>query len=207
MIKLLRQTVYAKKAKSWLEGLAKIVPLSPNQITISAVVLALLGFLAIYSNQLTLGFLLFLISGFLDAFDGVVARTKRRATNFGFFLDGVSDRIVEFLFILSFFFLPFTGISKEIMLLLLLFFSVAIPYVKAYADHSHAITHAQTLKMGGIFERSERLILFYLILISSIFSLGQVSTILLFIGVFLGFVTLAQRIYFVSKNYSKKVNY
>jgi len=199
MIYLLRQTQFGQKSKNWLEKFAIIIPFKPNQITIAAIFLAILGFLAIYSNQLLLGFSLFLISGFFDAIDGAAARAKKQKTNFGFFLDGVSDRIVESLFILSFLFLPFSDTPKEFLLFTLLFFSLTIPYLKAYAEHSRTLTHEEALRMGGIFERSERLILFYLILVSSIFGFGNVSSILLLVSILLAFVTFVQRFHYVYK--------
>jgi archaetidylinositol phosphate synthase len=200
MIDLLRQTRFGQKSKNWLEKFALIIPLKPNQITIAAIFLAILGFLAIYSNQLLLGFSLFLISGFFDAIDGAVARVKNQKTKLGFFLDGVSDRIVEFLIILSFLFLPFPGIPKEFLLFTLLFFSLTIPYLKAYAEHSGNLTHEEALRMGGIFERSERLILFYLILVSSILGFGSISSLLLSVSIFLAFITFIQRFYYVVKH-------
>lgn len=200
MIDLLRQTLFGKKLKNWIENFAIKIPFKPNQITISAIFLASLGFLVIYSNQLLLGFSLFLISGFLDAIDGAVARAKNQKTKLGFFLDGVSDRIVEFLFILSFLFLPFPDIHKEFLLFTLLFFSLTIPYLKAYAEHSRTLTHEEALRMGGIFERSERLILFYLILVSSILGFGSVSSLLLLVSIFLAAVTFTQRFYYVVRH-------
>ncbi len=200
MIDLLRQTRFGQKSKNWLEKFVLIIPLKPNQITIAAIFLAILGFLAIYSNQLLLGFSLFLISGFFDAIDGAVARVKNQKTKLGFFLDGVSDRIVEFLFILSLLFLPFSDVPKEFLLFTLLFFSLIIPYLKAYAEHSGTLTHEEALRMGGIFERSERLILFYLILVSSILGFGSISSLLLLVSIFLAFITFIQRFYYVVKH-------
>lgn len=205
MIYLLRQTRFGQKSKNWLEKFASIIPLEPNQITISAIFSSILGFSAIYSNQLLLGFFLFLISGFFDAIDGAVARAKKQTTKLGFFLDGVSDRIVEFLFILSFIFLPFPDMPKEFLLFTLLFFSLTIPYLKAYAEHSRTLTHEEALRMGGIFERSERLILFYLILVSSILGFGNISSLLLLTSVMLAFITFIQRFYYVVRHYSKKL--
>jgi len=200
MIILLRQTSYARFAKNWIEKIAKSIPFKPNQITVSSILLALLAFLGIYYNQLLVGFFLFSVSGFFDALDGAIARAKRERTNFGFFLDGVSDRIVEFLFILSFLFLPFPDIPKEFLLFILLFLSLTIPYLKAYAEHSKTLKHEEALRMGGIFERSERLILFYLILISSILSFGSVSSLLLLASIFLAFITFIQRFYYVIRH-------
>ncbi len=204
MIILLRQTSYARFAKNLIENFAKNIPFTPNQITISSIFLALLAFFAIYSNQLFVGLFLFLVSGLFDALDGAVARTKKQKTNFGFFLDGVSDRIVEFLFIASFLFLPFPGIPKEPTLFALLFFSMIIPYVKSYADHSKTLSHEAALKMGGIFERSERLIFFYIILISTILGFEILSNYLLLLAAFLSFITFIQRFNY-AKQFAKKI--
>ena len=197
---------HVKTAKNWLEKISVNVPLSPNYITVSTILFAFSGFTAVYSNQVLLGFLLFLVAGFFDALDGSVARAQNKKTNFGFFLDGVSDRIVDFLFISAFFFLPFPDIPKVLTLFILLFFSLLIPYVKSYADHSRALSHMEALKIDGIFGRSGRVIFFYLIYISFIFSFNQLSSFLLVTSVVLAFITFIQRFYYVVKHHSKKFN-
>ena len=206
MINLLRQTTHAQKARKFLERFAVNIPFSANQLTLSSILFAIIGFFTIYYNQLLSGFFLFLVAGFLDALDGAVARAKKQKTNLGFFLDGLSDRVVEFLFLLSFLFLPFPNIDKELTLFVLLFFSLIIPYMKAYADHSRALSHEKALKMSGLFERSERLIFFYLILVFFIGGYGNISSKLLLLSVLLTFLTFLQRFYYVLKQHSKKIN-
>lgn len=205
MIALLRQTVLAQQTRKLLEKVAANIPLSANQVTLSTILIALIGFLAVSHSQLLLGFFLFLAAGIFDALDGSIARAKKQQTSFGFFLDGVSDRIVEFLFLLSFLFLPFPSINKELTLFALLFFSLIIPYMKSYAEHSRALSHEKALKMSGLFERSERLILLYLILICFIAGYGNISSNLILLGVLLTFITFLQRFYYVVKYHSKKL--
>lgn len=205
MINLLRETAYAQRTRKLLERVATRIPSSANQLTLSSILIAIVGFLAISHSQLLIGFLLFLVAGLFDALDGSVARAKRQTSNLGFFLDGVSDRIVEFLFLLSFLFLPFPSINKELTLFVLLFFSLIIPYMKAYSEHSRALSHEKALKMSGLFERSERLILLYIILICFIAGYGNISSNLILLGVLLTFITFLQRFYYVVKYHSKKL--
>jgi CDP-diacylglycerol--glycerol-3-phosphate 3-phosphatidyltransferase len=66
--------------------------ISPNAITICGMALSLLAgvFLALGQRWIALGFIV--LSGFLDGFDGLLARQTQRTSRFGAFLDSVLDR-------------------------------------------------------------------------------------------------------------------
>ena len=74
---------------------ARINP-EPDFWTALSVAMAALGFAAFISNQAMLALLLFMLSVALDAVDGAVARHSKKVTKAGAFLDGISDRFVEF---------------------------------------------------------------------------------------------------------------
>jgi len=152
--------------------------ISPNTWTVLALVPALLGFaaLAMYRN-IPAALMLFILSGFLDAVDGAVARVTSRVSALGAFLDGIIDRYVEILicFALLFF---LSGRSEQLWLpnqfwvALLIFGSMMPSYVRAYADHRKVVTEAGDLRrMGGLLERAERLTLIYVGLFLGIYDI------------------------------------
>lgn len=180
------------------------IPLRPNHWTVLALFLAAIGAITIaLMHDLVLGLLFFIVGGALDMVDGAVARARNEATKFGGFLDGVSDRFMEALFLFAFMFypLPTILIDPKIWLAGLIFLGTCMPsYIRAYADHNGLLSQEKAKAMGGIFERSERLLLIILGLIAGIvFSMDYfVGAIIL--AVFLSAITVLQRIAYVMHN-------
>jgi archaetidylinositol phosphate synthase len=91
---------WRERLSRWLTPLAKRSPLSPNAITLAALLLNLAA-----ASMLLLGtrhpalFLLAVVfvtaAGFGDALDGLVARLQRKESPFGDFLDHVCDRVSD----------------------------------------------------------------------------------------------------------------
>jgi phosphatidylglycerophosphate synthase len=91
---------WRERLSRWLTPLAKRSPLSPNAITLAALLLNLAA-----ASMLLLGtrhpalFLLAVVfvtaAGFADALDGLVARLQRKESRFGDFLDHVCDRVSD----------------------------------------------------------------------------------------------------------------
>jgi phosphatidylglycerophosphate synthase len=91
---------WRERLARWFSPLARDFPLSPNAITLFALVLNLVA-----ASMFLLGtrdprpFLIALplitIAGFADALDGLVARLQRKESRFGDFLDHVCDRISD----------------------------------------------------------------------------------------------------------------
>ena len=158
--------VDGKKGDRFLAGLARL-GLSPNAWTALALAVALGGFFALVGHRLLLGFLLFLLSGFLDMVDGAVARASGKTSANGAFLDGVLDRYVEVLLILGLLFYlgPETSffIPVGAWIAVLIFGAVMTSFVRAYADHRGLVKDQEVLakEMGGLLERAERLMLIY----------------------------------------------
>ena len=178
--------------------------ISPNTWTVMALVPALLGFVALGVYQkIPEALVLFILSGFLDAVDGAVARVTSRVSALGAFLDGIIDRYVEMLlyFALLFF---LSGRTEELWLpnyfwvALLIFGSMMPTYIRAYADHRKVVTESADLRrMGGLLERAERLTLIYLGLF-----LGMYNNVLFLVYVVAATAVLAnftalQRLWFV----------
>ncbi|HEY2829628.1 MAG TPA: CDP-alcohol phosphatidyltransferase family protein [Thermoanaerobaculia bacterium] len=83
----------------WLSPLARRSPLSPNAITLIALVLNICAAYLLYRRFFLIAMAVVVIAGLADAFDGIVARAQNKSTRFGDFLDHVSDRISDTLLI------------------------------------------------------------------------------------------------------------
>lgn len=185
------------------------LPLPPNFWTCLSLILAVLGFyvLVVYKDMF-LGFVVFFISGFLDAVDGAVARYRRSVSKLGGYLDGIIDRIVEaflltglLLFDLPGFYLYSYWIPPYLIITLLLFFGTALTsYSKAYASQKEVIVSDKILKwMPGILERTERLFMIgagmLLYYVNPLY-----TTYVLAIALILSLVTFLQRVFFVVRH-------
>jgi len=185
------------------------IPLTPNQWTVFSIVPAVLGFLVLaYRGDMLLALGLFVVSGILDAVDGAVARVTGKTSNFGAYLDGMVDRLVEALLYVGLMLyglpdLSYAGVNAPmwLMLALLLFFGGAmVSYSRAYADHRKVVTDEKALRrMGGVLERAERLCLVFL----GMLAFPACPTCLnyaVLLALALSLVTLAQRVWFVARN-------
>ncbi|HSP33428.1 MAG TPA: CDP-alcohol phosphatidyltransferase family protein, partial [Thermoanaerobaculia bacterium] len=88
-----RVHVWRERLGRWLTPVARRCPLSPNAITVIALLLNLAAAALLYFRVVWIAIVIVAIAGLCDAFDGVVARVQDRATRFGDFLDHVADRI------------------------------------------------------------------------------------------------------------------
>lgn len=183
---MLKQNGSAKGIQEKVGRALAFIPLRPNHWTVLALLLALMGaFTIALARDLALGLLLFIIGALLDLVDGAVARARNEATAFGGFLDGVSDRFMEALFLFAFMFYPLPEIiiDAKIWLAGLLFLGTCMPsYVRAYSVHNGILGREDAKAMGGIFERSERLLLI---------SAGLAAGIILSMDYFVGAVIVA----------------
>ena len=171
------------------------LPFSANQITVFSVFLAAIGLVFAYLQQPLFSLLFFILSGASDAIDGAVARAKNEVSARGAYIDGISDRLVEFLFILSFacFALPAFIVPTALSLVCFLFFgSCMTGFATAYADHRKVADKKKLARQPGILPRAERLILLFIALAAVPFC-PQCASALLFAGAALSAVTFAQR--------------
>ncbi len=160
---MLKQDPKAKGIQSILGRALAIIPLSPNQWTLLSVIFALFAAAAIaLSQDLPLGLFLFAVAAICDVVDGAVARARGQASAIGGFIDGIADRFVEGLFLLSFMFVPLPHILADsgIWLAITIFAGTCMPsFIRAYADHKGAISREGALALGGVCERSERVLI------------------------------------------------
>ncbi len=183
------------------------IPLRPNHWTVLALLFAVMGAFSIaLLGDLLMGIAFFVLGASLDMVDGAVARARNEATKFGGFLDGISDRFMEALFLFAFMFypMPVILINADIWLAGLLFIGTCMPsYIRAYSEHHGLLNHTKAKEMGGIFERSERLILLILGLAGGMLLGMEIFVLAVIISLLLSGVTVLQRIWYVLLNQAK----
>jgi phosphatidylglycerophosphate synthase len=174
------------------------VPISPNQWTLLSVILAVGAATSVaMTRDLAMGLSLFAVAGLCDIIDGAVARARGETSAVGGFIDGVADRLVEGMFLVSMMFipLPFFLMDAKIWLALTVFLGTSMPsFVRAYADHKGVITREKALALGGVCERAERLIIIIIGLGAGIAAGMEWFVYALALVCILSAVTLAQRI-------------
>lgn len=179
------------------------IPLTPNQWTFLSVALALIAATGVaITNNLPLGLALFALAAVFDVIDGAVARARNETSALGGFIDGVADRFVEAMFLLSFMFLalPAIIIDAKIWLALLIFLGTCMPsFVRAYADHKGVISREKADALGGICERSERLLIVIIGVAAGMLVSMDYFVYSLVIASLLSLVTVLQRIYWIAK--------
>jgi len=141
--------------------LAHSIGLTPNQVSLLGVLSSLFSAYFYWSSQfetalLTVAALFLLISGFLDALDGVLARLYGEVTLFGGFLDSLLDRYAD-AFVLVGIILGWLTTDTPLWLfpgLVALMGSLLVSYSRARAE-------AAGVKMEtvGVAERAERIII------------------------------------------------
>ncbi|HEU4522974.1 MAG TPA: CDP-alcohol phosphatidyltransferase family protein [Thermoanaerobaculia bacterium] len=87
--------VWRERLGRWFDGPARRCPLSPNTITVLALLVNLAAAVALSRQMFLWGMALLILGGFADAFDGIVARVQGKSSPFGDFLDHVADRVSD----------------------------------------------------------------------------------------------------------------
>lgn len=168
--------------------------LSPNQITISSVLVGLVQIYFFWKNELLLGLFFFILAAFMDILDGSLARAMGKVSAFGQLLDHFSDRIVEFELIFG---LILGGYIPGWLGAILTFSMIMPSYVRARGEAVSGIS-GQGI---GFFERKEKLGTLMIGIVlerwfgGSIFFAGVVVSIL-------SFITAIQRMIY----YRRKIN-
>lgn len=176
------------------------LPLTPNQITLLSLLPALLAFFLAYRGMPLESLALFALAGATDALDGAIARARKQVSARGAYIDGMVDRLVEFLLVLSFFFyaLPDFILPTGMALIIILFFGSAMTsFATAYAEHRHVADAKKIARQPGMLPRAERLLLLFAALAFVPFS-PAASSFILFSEAALCMVTFFQRFLFFS---------
>lgn len=161
---MLKKTQLGKDFQSFFGSLFALLPFSANQLTVIALLLAVAAFYFSFLRLPIHSLALFVLSGALDAIDGAVARAKKQVSARGAYIDGVIDRLAEFLFVLSFLFYPLPSfiLPAFLWLIAFLFFgSCMTGFATAYADHRKAASAQRIESQPGLLPRAERLILLF----------------------------------------------
>ncbi len=123
----------------------------PNALTLLGPIVATFAAWMYIQQQLALALLLLLLSGFVDALDGAVARATGKTTAFGGVLDSVCDRYSDAIVLIG---VILGGWSSTFWGILTIVGSLLVSYTRARAEA------AGVQQLGvGIAERPERLII------------------------------------------------
>lgn len=149
--------------------------LTPNSVSIIALILGVLSSVLIYFDKLILAVVFLWISGYLDSVDGAMARIKSLTSNFGTLLDITFDRIVELgiIFVLA---LKFENSRLELLILtMMILISMTIFLTVGALAKNNGVKSFRY--QAGIAERSEGFIFFSLMILLSYTKLGLVTNI------------------------------
>lgn len=87
--------VWRERLGRWFTPMARRCPLSPNTITIIALLLNLSAAACFYFRVFLAGVVLLAIGGLADAMDGIVARVQGKTSRYGDFIDHFADRVSD----------------------------------------------------------------------------------------------------------------
>ena len=104
--------VWRDRLFRWFAPLARRCPLSPNAVTVLALVLNVIAAALLYRRQFLIAIVLLTIGGLADAFDGIVARVQEKTSAYGDFLDHFADRVTDVLLVTGW--LLGNGVREEI---------------------------------------------------------------------------------------------
>lgn len=124
--------------------------ISPNFITIAALLISLVAAYSFSIGKTFTGGILLLMAGFLDTMDGSMARMKGESSLYGALLDSTLDRYSEF-FIFFGLLIYFRNDWVFFFIMLGLLGSVMVSYIKARAQ---SLGQVRTV---GLMQRPERL--------------------------------------------------
>ncbi|HEX8990925.1 MAG TPA: CDP-alcohol phosphatidyltransferase family protein [Anaerolineales bacterium] len=161
--------------------------LTPISVTIIGVIGSSIAAFFVARGQISLGGLIMLIAWPIDALDGTMARLRGEATDWGAFVDSVSDRYSELIILgaLLYYFAMHNQHIAEVVTFAAAAGSVLVSYVKARAE-------AQSFSAKeGLLTRAER----YLVLGPSL--LFNIPVIGVWIVAILANFTALQRIWIV----------
>jgi CDP-diacylglycerol--glycerol-3-phosphate 3-phosphatidyltransferase len=159
--------------------------LTPNAITLLGLAGTTVGAYLLATGNMTIGGIVIFLFVIVDAFDGTMARLRGEPSDFGAFVDSVSDRYAEFVTFggLLYYFLSQENYNGVMMTFFATAGSVLVSYVKARAEGL-----GFTAKVG-ILTRVER----YIVLIPLlIFNQPFIAVSIIAV---LGNITAVQRIY------------
>ena len=155
-------TKLRKKLDKNIEKIGYLIALflpSPNIITLLGLLFAVIFFITVLLKNIgyIYALIFYLFSITMDVIDGAVARATKKSSKLGSFLDSITDRVADTIYIMA---LHYMLNLQSIITLLLIFGCLMISYTRAKAE-------SLGLKMEGIgiAERGDRLIIIFIILL------------------------------------------
>lgn len=158
--------------------------LSPNQLSLIAIPLALCTAWLLASQYFVLAGIFLMLVAFCDVVDGAVARATGKVSPFGGYLDGVVDKYSEAIIVFSLLFVPLPAFyfPAFVWIFLYLFGEMSTTFVKATAVEKGLVKKEIR---GGLLEKPERTIL----LLIGIFLAALSTVYLTWVIVLLAFLT------------------
>jgi archaetidylinositol phosphate synthase len=186
--------VFEEVVNKSIKPLSKI-GITPNHVTATGLIISIFT-MWFYMNwrrdrtYLLVSALIILISGFLDAIDGVLARSTGKVSIFGGFFDSISDRYSDSIFVAG---IVIGSLCSPLVGIAALVGSLMVSYTRSRAE-------AEGIKMSGIglAERAERMIVLAMSSIAAYFWLPALEYGVLFLAV-VSHITVLQRILYFKK--------
>lgn len=177
----------------------EMMGVTPNHITVAGLIMAAFSawFYADWDGNrlyLVYGAVLILLSGLLDAVDGVLARTTGKVTRFGGFFDSVMDRYSDMLILSG---IIIGGTCTIPAGLTAIAGSLMVSYTRSRAE-------MEGVKMAGVgfFERAERMIFLVLCSFAAYWWLEALNYGVIILAL-MAHITLVQRILYFKKEVEK----
>lgn len=152
-----------------------------NIITISRVILTIIGVLLIFSGNiklLVIAYIIMSLSEVSDIIDGYVARRENLVTDLGKILDPLSDSISRFFY---FFALAYHGLFPIWFMVFFFFRDIIVAYVRIFASFSGTVLSARfSGKLKGAVQFGGQYLLMYALMINVIQEGGVLSDSFLF---------------------------
>jgi archaetidylinositol phosphate synthase len=175
------------------------VGITPNMLTVLGVLLAsVTGYVYTLAsmNRVYLVYcgVLIIVSGFVDAIDGVLARSTGKVTRFGGFFDSVADRYSDAVIYTG---IIVAGLCNQLIGLITLFASMLVSYTRARAE-------MEGVKMAGIglAERAERMTFLSICSIMAYWWAPALNYGIMILAA-LALITVLQRIFYFKKMIEK----
>ncbi|HEX8154096.1 MAG TPA: CDP-alcohol phosphatidyltransferase family protein [Thermoanaerobaculia bacterium] len=87
--------VWRDRLARWFDPIARRCPLSPNAITVLALLINAVAAALMYRRFFLAAVACIVVGGLADAFDGIVARVQQKTSRYGDFLDHFADRVSD----------------------------------------------------------------------------------------------------------------
>jgi len=134
---------FTDNMRLWFKGILEPIAnflgkigLTPTAITLTGVAGNIVGAVLIANGQFLWGGVLAMLMGPLDALDGTMARLRGEASNWGAFVDSVSDRYSELIIFggLLYYYAFQSNMTGVLLVFAAVIGSVLVPYTKARAE-------------------------------------------------------------------------